>query len=79
MPTQHRRQPRSASRGVIPRIGSSLYTVADGDISTDQIVTFLKQSHLESYHNGQNVHDHLRKRRLWKALIPHDFRLSVLF
>jgi hypothetical protein len=32
-----------------------LISFADGDISTDQIVTFLKQSHLESYRNGQKT------------------------
>jgi hypothetical protein len=30
-----------------------LISFADGDVSTDQIVTFLKQSHLESFRNGQ--------------------------
>ena len=32
-----------------------LISFADGDISTDQFITFLKQSHLESYHNGQKA------------------------
>ena len=32
-----------------------LDSFAEGDVSKDQFIAFLKQSHLESYHNGQKA------------------------
>jgi hypothetical protein len=37
------------------KLRDRLESFAAGDLSSDQFIAFLKQSHLESYRNGQNT------------------------
>jgi hypothetical protein len=37
------------------KLRDRLDSFAAGDLSADQFIAFLKQSHLESYRNGQNA------------------------